>query len=248
MGSLTQDLPKGMLPVGDKTLIQRQLEVLRQSGLVDIVIVTGYQAEKITYDGVKYRHNQHYATTNMVETLLCARDEMTDDILVAYSDIVYTADLVQAVAASPHDIAVAVDEAWRKYWMLRYDTTETDLESLSVSENGVITDIGRPVETSEGLHYRYIGLLKFTRQGIRDLLAIYDRKQAERSCWSQSGNVFEKGYMTDLLHTAIVSGLQVWPVVSRGGWLEFDTEKDYERCKGLVDSGDLSSCCPGAEA
>ena len=243
MGSLTQDLPKGMLSLDGKTLIERQLEVLHASGLNDIVFITGYQAEKITYSGVRYCHNPRYASTNMVETLMCARHEMTDDILVAYSDIIYSPALAQAVASSNHDIGVAVDAGWRDYWTLRYGTTETDLESLSISQEGLITEIGKPVETSEGLAYRYIGLLKFSRRGIQQLLSIYDRKQAEDSCWSQSGNPFVKGYMTDLLHEAIVSGLPVQPIISRGGWLEFDTEEDYECCTSLHKSADITRLC-----
>lgn len=226
MGAMTGDLPKGMLVVGGKTLIERQLETLRSVGLDDIVIVTGYQAEKIRYGGVRYCHNPDYAATNMVETLFCARKELDDDILVTYSDIIYTAELAEAVISSGHDIGVAVDSAWRDYWRLRYGTTETDLESLMVSEQGLITDIGRPLESSDGLMYRYIGLLRFSCHGMSQLLAIYDRKKEEGTAWSQSGNRFVKGYMTDLLHEAISCGLPVKPVTFSGGWLEFDTEQD----------------------
>jgi L-glutamine-phosphate cytidylyltransferase len=247
MGTLTEDLPKGMLSINGRTLIERQLEALRNAGLNDIVIVTGYQAEKIGYAGIRYCHNPEYATTNMIESLLCARSEMTDDIMVAYSDIIYTSELAHTVASSSCDIGVAVDEAWRDYWLARYDTTETDLESLSVSENGLITEIGKPVERSEGLLYRYIGLLKFSRQGLHDLLAIYDRKKAERSCWSQSGNVFEKGYMTDLMNEAIVSGLPVSPIITSGGWLEFDTEQDYARGCTLLNADEAYRALSGIQ-
>jgi L-glutamine-phosphate cytidylyltransferase len=230
MGTLTESLPKGMLVVAGKTLIERQIEVLRRIGITEIVIVTGYKAEKIQYRGIRYYHNDRYADTNMVETLMCAREEMTEDILVAYSDIIYSPELASMVAAGSHQIGVAVDEAWRDYWQLRYGTTETDLESLTVAENGLITDIGRPVESSEGLAYRYIGLLKFSLQGIRNLVNIYNDKKNEGACWRQSGKPFEKGYMTDLLNEAIDSGLPVHPVVTRRGWFELDTAADYEVC------------------
>lgn len=228
MGALAESIPKGMLVVDGRTVIERQLETLRSIGVADIVIVTGYQAEKIAYGGVRYYHNPSFASTNMVETLMCARDEMTEDILVAYSDIIYSRELATAVAFSGYDIGVAVDGSWRDYWMLRYGTTETDLESLAVSDEGLITDIGRPVDDSTGLNYRYIGLLKFSSRGIRDILYLYGKKRNEKSSWKQSGNPFEKGYMTDLLNEAITSGYHVRPVVTNGGWLEFDTGQDYE--------------------
>lgn len=241
MGALTQDLPKGMLSLGNKTLIELQIEVLKQVGLDDIVIVTGYQAEKIMYGEVRYCQNPNYATTNMVESLLCARKEMIDDLLVAYSDIIYTPELATAVISSGHDIGVAVDQAWRDYWMLRYGSTETDLESLSVSPEGMITEIGRPLESSEGLQYRYIGLLRFSRAGVAELLDLYDRRRQEGTCWKQSGNSFANGYMTDLLDGAIASGLTVRPVIASGGWLEFDTVQDYERSMAMLQSGWLGS-------
>jgi len=228
MGSLTEGLPKGMLSVEGKSLIERQLEVLGQIGIKDIVVVTGYQSEKIPYKGVRYYHNAQYATTNMVESLICARAEMTEDILVAYSDIVYSPALAQLVVSSHDDIGVAVDEAWRDYWMQRYGSTETDLESLQVDNSGRIIEIGLPVNSSVGLNHRYIGLLKFSRRGIREILSVYDRKNSEQSPWPQSGKSFKNGYMTDLLSESINAGFAVKAIVSKRGWVEFDTVEDYE--------------------
>ena len=39
---ITDDKPKCLLEVGGKTIIQRQLEVLKQCGIDDIVVVRGY--------------------------------------------------------------------------------------------------------------------------------------------------------------------------------------------------------------
>lgn len=226
MGKLTEDLPKGMLPFEGKTLIERQVEVLRSVGVNEIIIVTGYRAERISYAGVRYFHNPEYGSTNMVETLLCARDAMDGALVVAYSDILYSRRLAELVVSSEFDIGVAADTAWRDYWLLRYGTTETDLESFAVSPAGVVTEIGRPVDSSVGLDYRYIGLLKFSASSIADILRVYDAKKREGAAWRQSGNSFEKGYMTDLLDEAMVTGLPVRPITVAGGWLEFDTSGD----------------------
>ena len=244
MGALTEDLPKGMLTIAGKTLIERQLEQLRASGLDDIIIVTGYQAEKINYRGVRYYHNPDYASTNMVETLMCAREEMDAEVMVAYSDIIYSQKLAQLVCSSPCAIGVAVDTAWRDYWIQRYGSTETDLESLVVSPQRLITEIGRPVDSSVGLDYRYIGLLKFSASGIKDVLKVYDAKKRCQSPWQQSGNPFAKGYMTDLLNESIEAGLPVHPIVSEGGWLEFDTAEDYGICLGEGGAGLMEKVAP----
>jgi len=46
LGKYTKDLPKGMLNFIGKTLIERQVEILNECGIKEI-IVTGYMANKI---------------------------------------------------------------------------------------------------------------------------------------------------------------------------------------------------------
>ena len=50
----TENLPKGMLSFGGKTLIERQIEIYRSCGIDKIIIVKGYAADKIQYPDVKY--------------------------------------------------------------------------------------------------------------------------------------------------------------------------------------------------
>ena len=78
----TENLPKGMLDFMGKTLIERQIEVYKECGIKDIIIVRGFAADKITYEGVKYYTNKDYANTNMVESLMEAKAEFNDDKLL----------------------------------------------------------------------------------------------------------------------------------------------------------------------
>jgi choline kinase len=244
MGKYGSELPKALLPLAGKTLLEWQVQTLRQAGADEIVVVTGFRNDLIDLPGLKYYHNPRYAETNMLESLMAARQELDDDLLLAYGDIVYSSQLAQLAMASQSDIGVVVDEAWREYWLLRYGTTETDLESCTVSTSGLIEELGLPVEVSAGIGHRYVGLLRFSRSGIRTLLEIYDRKRQVGDSWRQSGKAFEQGYMTDMLHEAITSGHKVTAIITHGGWLEFDTEQDYEVCTALAESGQLSKVCP----
>ena len=240
MGKYGENLPKGMLPINGRSIIEWQIGKIREIGISDIVIVTGYKAEMITFGGITYFHNAAYAETNMVETLMCAREALDTDILISYADVVCTRNLVSMVAGCGYDIGVAVDESWRDYWMLRYGSTEVDLETLTVSEDGKITGIGKPVNSSEGLNYRYIGLIKLSESGISSALELYDWKKHRNENWIQSGKPFAMGYMTDLLHELIIRGQTVYPVITRGGWLEFDTVEDYEKTQAMSSSDRLT--------
>ncbi len=240
MGKYTENLPKGMLHFAGKTLLERQIETLRDAGIADIIIISGYRKECIRFEGVRYYHNANFSSTNMVESLLCARKELDSDIIVAYSDILYDAGLVIKTIENPYDVAVAVDEEWRRYWKLRYGTTEADIETLTVSDDGRITELGKAVEISDGIRYRYIGLIKFSSKALRDVLNIYDRKKLSDEAWNQSGQPFFNGYMTDLINELILAGVEVRPVIVQNGWLEFDTSDDYEKALAMEKTGEIS--------
>ena len=79
----TENLPKGMLSFLGKTLIERQIELYRACGINDIIIVCGYAKDKISYKGVKYYTNEEYKDTNMVVSLLAAKEEFDDDIIIS---------------------------------------------------------------------------------------------------------------------------------------------------------------------
>jgi len=54
---LTFSIPKPLLPVGEKPILQRIIEQLRDSGITDLVLATGYQAELVRAfcgDGSKF--------------------------------------------------------------------------------------------------------------------------------------------------------------------------------------------------
>jgi choline kinase len=240
MGAYGADLPKGMLSFCGQPLLRRQIDTLRGAGIDSIYVVTGFGKSCIDFSDVEYFHNAAYAETNMVESLMCARSILEGGCLVTYADILFSSSLVRMLTHAKGDIVVAVDEAWKDYWQLRYGTTEHDLESLTVSPEGHITDLGKPVDSSEDLKYRYIGMVMFSPEGIKRTLKIYDEKRAEGHGWPQSGNSFEQGYMTDLLDEVIRKGLRVMPGITRNGWLEFDTAQDYETMSALREAGTLS--------
>ena len=85
----TQNLPKGMLEFQGKTIIERQIEIYRNCGIENIIIVKGFAAEKINYENVTYSINEDYENTNMVESLMTAKSEFNEDIIVSYSDILF---------------------------------------------------------------------------------------------------------------------------------------------------------------
>lgn len=237
----TENLPKGMLTFMGKTIIERQIDLYRKNGIDQIIIVRGFAADKITYEGITYYDNKDYANTNMVESLMAAKSEFNDDIIVSYSDILFEERLLKGMMEAEGDVLVSVDEDWKRYWMKRYGRADFDTESLSINSDGDITELGRESPELESIDARYIGLLKFSKSAlsyIEGLLGEAYQKFQDRP-WQQSGKPVRKAYMTDLLNAVIESGKPVKAKRFSGGWIEFDTNEDYERAVEWADSGEL---------
>lgn len=235
----TENLPKGMLEFDGKTIIERQIETYRRCGISDIIVVRGFAADKITYTGVKYYENADYANTNMVESLMAAKQEFDDDVIVSYSDILFEEGMLKRMMESENGFAVAVDENWQEYWQARYGKVDFDTESLSFDENGNITELGLEAPKLEDIDARYIGLLKFSKNALEIIMEIYDKDYEvyQDRPWKQSGKTIRKAYMTDLLQAVIESGKHVKAVKFKNGWIEFDTNEDYETAVKWVENG-----------
>ena len=82
LGDITKDLPKPLIDVNGKSIIQRQIDLLRQNDIHDIIIVTGYKKEKFTFENVEYVNNPLYREQEQAGSLMSARSKFTDDILV----------------------------------------------------------------------------------------------------------------------------------------------------------------------
>jgi len=82
----TEGLPKCLLKIGGKTIMDRQLEALKD---FDIVLVVGYKADllKSLYPKLKYVYNPDFASTNTIHSLGLALNGK--DTFVLNGDVVF---------------------------------------------------------------------------------------------------------------------------------------------------------------
>ncbi len=73
---LTNGLPKCMLQLRGKTLLQRQLEVFKACGIKDIALIKGYKKGMINYSGIRYYTNRDYINNNILVSLSYAENEI----------------------------------------------------------------------------------------------------------------------------------------------------------------------------
>ena len=63
LGELTKNLPKGLLDINGKTLVERQIEVFDSNNIEKIILIVGPNRDKFRLENVDYvydeSHNQH---------------------------------------------------------------------------------------------------------------------------------------------------------------------------------------------
>lgn len=239
---LTNDNPKCMVNLFGKPILERQIDIFQSCGINDISIVTGYRNDKIRFKNLRYFRNEKYATTNMVETLFCAKKSLVNSTIVSYGDIIFEKNVLEKLIDATDDICVVVDKDWYKYWKIRFDDPLEDAESLILDDNGYIKNIGQKVSNVEQIMGQYIGLMKFQNDGITTLKNFYENIKKQASCGKNPLNPklpFEKSYLTDLLQALISNGYKIKSIPINNGWLEIDTKHDYEVYNSLYEENKL---------
>lgn len=236
----TEHLPKGMLEFAGKSLIERQIENYRAVGIEQIVIVKGFAQEKITFPGVTYYVNEHFGKTNMVASLFCAEEKLQGEVIISYADILFETSLLRTIMESEHDITACVDMQWERYWNMRYRSIGIDTESLQMNGE-LIVSLGKEDPPLEEIDGRYVGLLKFSSTGVEHLKHIWHKFKDTYwdTPWQVSGKPLSKAYMTDMLQAAIDQGYKVHALKCKNGWIEFDTNEDYEKALTWYKDGTL---------
>ncbi|WP_331482275.1 NTP transferase domain-containing protein [[Clostridium] symbiosum] len=160
MGVLTSEHPKCMTEISNKdTILSRQLKMIAESGLTEVVITTGLFDSvlvnycqslelPLTYTFVK---NELYKETNYIYSIYCAREYLDDDILLMHGDLVFESAVLDSVV-NHEESCMAVSST--------LPLPEKDFKA--VIHNGYISKIGIEFLMKQLQHNRCIKLKSMT--------------------------------------------------------------------------------------
>jgi choline kinase len=215
----TLRMPKCLLEVGGKAIIHHQLALLRGSGIEDITVATGFQADVLRSavgDAVSYRHSPKYATTNNLCTLHSCRDLLSGELVILFSDVLVTPDAFARCVSSAHDYALLTD------------TAVCLAGTMRVRRNGhQIIDLGTHIPVEDG-HGTFVGIARFSAKAAT-------RLGAELDCMMAQGDCSRELYTRAVARLAAAGeAVQAIPVAGEP-WIEIDTEDDYRRALAHAD-------------
>jgi len=122
--SVHGERPKCLIDVGEKTILDHQLEALSMCGVDEIAIVVGYEGEQIinhvtaryTQSGltIEFIENPAFALTNNIYSLWLAREWVRGESFVCLNaDVIFDAEILDAALESGTLISMIVAREWR---------------------------------------------------------------------------------------------------------------------------------------
>jgi 2-aminoethylphosphonate-pyruvate transaminase len=125
LGELGEEIPKGMIRLGEQPILEESIGRLRRAGIRRVVVVTGHLAGQLAplaqraAGMVELVRNERYARGGSLSSLLCALNVVQEDFLLLESDLVYEQRAVDTlVAREPGSVVLvsgqthAGDEVW----------------------------------------------------------------------------------------------------------------------------------------
>jgi choline kinase len=225
----TADTPKCFAQVNQRRLLDWAVDAFGQNGIDTIAFIGGYRIDSVrkAHPEFTFRHNIDWANNNILASLFYAEDLMDEPFICCYSDILFTPKIVEAALQSDDDIALGVDTKWLVRYKNRTEHPSDDAEKVT-TDGPLITRIHRDISDSDA-HGEFIGLAKFSQSGAAALREFYHRRLNEYSGKPyRESNVFEKAYLIHLLQDMIESGQQIVHIDTAGGYIEIDTQQDFE--------------------
>ena len=162
---LTQSNTKCMVKVNGVTLIDRMLHQIERLHLSRIVIVVGYEGQKlIDYIGtldirtpIEYINNPVYDKTNNIYSLALAKNWLcSDDTLLFESDLIFEDAVLETLVNDPRETLALVDkyESWMDGTCVKL-TPDDDIEAFVPGEKFKFSEIKD--------YYKTVNIYKFSR-------------------------------------------------------------------------------------
>lgn len=169
---LSYEVPKALIEVRGEVLIERQIRQLKEAGIDDVIIVTGYKAKQFGYlvekYGVKLVHNTNYLTHNNNSSIWVVRDYLKNSYICSSDNYFFE-----------NPFETEVDDSYYSAIYVDGDTNEWCIEE----ENGKIRNVivgGRD-------SWVMLGHVFWSEQFSKDFIAIleaeHDKAETADKLW-----------------------------------------------------------------
>ncbi len=223
---LTDNIPKCLIKLGNKTILERTIDNLIYYKLNEIIIVTGYLEDMIKnflkskYPNlnITYIYNEVYDSTNNIYSLwLTKKMVLGDQMLLLDSDILFDKRI----------LALLLNSNYANCLALRSDHQLSEEEiKVRLNDDKSIAEISKTVDLKHAVG-ESIGIEKFSAEFTNKLFEILDRKILTEN----KVNIFYEAAFQE----AIDAGEKIYAVdIGDLKCIELDFAEDIERAEREV--------------
>lgn len=222
---LTDNNPKTLLSVGGITILERMLTSIQSCGIDEIVVVVGYQHERIeTFVcnkfpelNVRFVVNNRYGETNTGYSLMLAEEFMAGSSFVKFDgDVVFDEEVLRRLLASTEENCLCIDRNIQLESEEVKVVLDSDIRIIRVGKDIAPSDaIGESIgiEKISG----YIGTLLFAE--LRGMM------RGEENLQEYYEGAYERLIKRGVaFHAVDITGLK---------WTEIDTRQDFETAERI---------------
>ena len=224
-------IPKSLINVNGKPIINYQIEILKQFGIRDITVITGKYSDKFDIKNINYVYDAKHEQHDILGSLMEARQFLKNDILVMYSDIIFDSKVIEEILNSNSDISLAVDLNWKNNYVDRSDHLESEAENVLLDSNNNILQIKKNIENQDYAVAEFLGIAKFSNHGCEVFIKTYDDAIKKYNNSFHEAMSISKAYLTDMIQELIDCKIRVTPVFISGKWCEIDTLQDLRNAE-----------------
>lgn len=167
------EIPKPFLQINNKSLIERSIEKLKDSGIEEIILVTGhlnYFFEKLKekYSGIKTVKNENYSVTGSMASFYCSKDLVgNDDILLLEGDLIYEKGILDII----------VNSSKKDFILLSEDKKMSDDYYVELSEENNIKKITNELSEIKGSFGEWTGIQKLSNETCKTMFKKFENEK-----------------------------------------------------------------------
>ena len=224
--------PKSLIPINGESIISKQISVFRSNGINEIIIITGPFKEKFSFTNVKFIHDMNYLQHDILGSLLVAKKQLFDDVIITYSDILFDDSILKTVIESKNDIGIVVDLNWKKQYENRKLHPLSEAENVLFDNSNKIIEIKKNIQKLNSVIGEFLGIMKLSNNGCKKFLETYENI-LDTSKQFHDAKSLNSAYLTDMIQELIESNVEVNPIIIDGKWCEIDTIEDLKNAEDI---------------
>ena len=229
LGDLTKNLPKSLLDINGKSILERQTELLQANGITEIIVVTGPNQEKFSDKKLKYVKDNFYENHEQLGSLMEARNFFDSELLILFSDVLFDNQVLSKIINSNEDFNIAVDPNWEKNYTGRTEHPISQADLVLIQNNLVFKIKKNLIPENNSKIGEFIGIIKLSLKGAEKFVNHYTNLENS----TDKIKLIKKWYLTNMLQDLIDDDNSISPMIIEGNWCEIDTVQDLAHAKKL---------------